>query len=110
MQMFSIMCMVNNMDLNFDLRSIRETVTKKNFYIRSIVLIVSVTLLALNYNLFLSPNHFVIGGTSGLAIIINRLFGLSHSIFIGITSAILIILALVFLGAFSKLFNTLSTI
>lgn len=98
MQMFSIMCMVNNMDLNLDLRSIRETVTKKNFYIRSIVLIVSIALLALNYNLFLSPNHFVIGGTSGLAIIINKLFGLAPSIFIGITSAILIVLALIFLG------------
>lgn len=98
MLIFSIMVMVNNMDLNFDLRSIRETVTKKNFYIRSLILIFSVALLALNYNLFLSPNNFVIGGTSGLGIILKQLFGLNPAIFIGIASFILILLALCFLG------------
>lgn len=92
------MKMVNNMDLNFDLRSIKETVTKKNFYIRSFVLIFSVALLALNYNLFLSPNNFVIGGTSGLAIILKELFGLNPAIFIGISSLVLVLLALRFLG------------
>lgn len=86
------------MDLNLDLRSIRETITKKNFYIRSFVLIFSVAILALNYNLFLSPNNFVIGGTSGLAIILKKLFGLEPAIFIGISSVLLIILALIFLG------------
>lgn len=95
---FSIMDMVNNMDLNFDLRSIREAVTKKNFYIRGFILIFSVALLALNYNLFLSPNNFVIGGTSGLAIILKELFGLNPAIFMGIASFILILLALCFLG------------
>ena len=98
MQMFDKMIMVNNMDLNFDLRSIREAVTKKNFYIRSFVLIFSVALLALNYNLFLSPNNFVIGGTSGLAIILKKLFDLEPAIFIGIASVILLIFALIFLG------------
>lgn len=98
MQMFSIISMVNNMDLNFDLRSIREAVTKKNFYIRSFALIFSMAILALNYNLFLSPNNFVIGGTSGLAIILHELFGLPPAIFIGISSAILILLAILFLG------------
>ncbi len=86
------------MDLNFDLRSIREAVTKKNFYLRGLLLIFSIALLALNYNLFLAPNEFVIGGTSGLAIIVNKLFGLNHSIFIFFTSAILILMAFTFLG------------
>lgn len=86
------------MDLNFDLRSIREAVTKKNFYVRSTILIFSIALLALNYNLFLAPNQFVIGGTSGLAIIIQKLFGLNTAAFIGITSVILILLAFLFLG------------
>lgn len=86
------------MDLNLDLKRIKETITKKNFYIRNIILIFSVALLALNYNLFLSPNHFVIGGTSGLAIIVQELFGLNTAIFIGISSAILIVLAFLFLG------------
>lgn len=95
---FIIIDKVNRMDLNFDLKSIKEVVTKKNFYVRSFIFIFSVALLALNYNLFLSPNHFVIGGTSGLAIIIHEFFGLTPAIFIGITSIILIVLAFLFLG------------
>lgn len=98
MQKFAKINRVNNMDLNIDLRSIRETVTKKKFYIRSIMLVCSIAILALNYNLFLAPNQFVIGGTSGLAIIIKQLFGLETFIFIAITSALLIILSFIFLG------------
>lgn len=86
------------MDINFDFKKIRELVTKKNFYLRSFILIFSVILLALNYNLFLAPNNFVIGGTSGLAIIIKRLFNLEPAIFISVTSVILILIALLFLG------------
>lgn len=86
------------MNKDFDFKNIKEIVTKKNFYIRSIVLIFSISLLALNYNLFLLPNNFVIGGTSGLAIILKELIGLNPTIFIGISSIILIILAFLFLG------------
>ncbi len=86
------------MDINFDLKSIREAVTKKNFYIRSFVLILGVLMLAFNYNLFLAPNHFVTGGTSGIAILVKELFGLEPAIFISITSLILILMSLLFLG------------
>lgn len=98
MQKFVKLIMVNNMDLNIDLKSIREAITKKNFYVNSIVLIFGVFLLAINYNLFLAPNEFVIGGTSGLAIIFKKLYGLETAIFISITSFILILLSIVFLG------------
>lgn len=98
MQKFVKLIMVNNMDLNIDLKSIREAITKKNFYVNSIVLIFGVFLLAINYNLFLAPNEFVIGGTSGLAIIFKKLYGLDTAIFISITSFILILLSIVFLG------------
>lgn len=98
MQMFSIIVMVKNMDINLDLKKIKNIVLKKNFYIRSFFLIMSVALLAFNYNLFLAPNQLVIGGTSGLAIILNKLFGLSPAIFIGISSVILISMAILFLG------------
>lgn len=86
------------MDLNLDLKKIKKTITKKNFYLRNFIFICSVALLALNYNLFLSPNQLVIGGTSGLAIIIHKLFGLSPAIFIGMTSCILLLMAYYFLG------------
>lgn len=99
MQIFDTMIMVNNMDLKFDLRSIRKAVTRKNFYVRSLVLVFSVAMIALNYNLFLTPNDFVIGGTSGIAIILKKLFGLEPAIFIGITSIILIIISFILLGS-----------
>ncbi len=98
MRIFDTMSMVKNMDINFDLRSIKEAVTKKNFYIRSLYLIFGVVLLALNYNLFLAPNNFVIGGTSGLALILQKLFSLEPAIFIGASSIVLVILAYFLLG------------
>lgn len=86
------------MDLELDLKKITEKVFEKNFYIRTFILIFGVFLLALNYNLFLLPNNFVTGGTSGIAIILKELFGLSPSIFISISSVVLIILSFIFLG------------
>lgn len=86
------------MDLNMHLRNIRETISKKNFYFKMLLFILSVALLALNYNLFLVPNHFVIGGTSGIAIILKKLFNLDTALFIGISGAFLMILAIIFLG------------
>lgn len=86
------------MDINFDLKKITQTVTEKNFYLRNFLLILGVALLALNYNLFLVPNNFVIGGTSGIAIILKKIFNLKPEIFIYISSAVLIILSYIFLG------------
>ena len=87
------------MKKNFDLKKITKTVTEKNFYIRSILLIFGIALLALNYNLFLVPNNFVIGGTSGIAIILKKIFGISPTIFIYFSSALLIFCSFLFLGS-----------
>lgn len=81
-----------------DLKKVKVALSKKNFYLRIFVFLFSVALLAINYNLFLVPNHFVIGGTSGLAIIFKQLFGLDTAIFIGISGALLMVLAIIFLG------------
>lgn len=86
------------MELNVSLRNIRETLSQKNFYLRMSLFILSVALLALNYNLFLVSNNFVIGGTSGLAIIIKKLFGLDTAIFIGVSGVFLMLLSILFLG------------
>jgi len=86
------------MDINFDLKRITQTVTKKNFYLRNFFLILGVALLALNYNLFLVPNDFVVGGTSGIAIILKKLFSIKPENFISIANVVLIILAFIFLG------------
>lgn len=81
-----------------DLKKVQVTLSKKNFYLKIFVFLFSVVLLAINYNLFLVPNHFVIGGTSGLAIIFKQLFGLDTAIFIGVSGIFLMILAIRFLG------------
>lgn len=70
---------------------------KKNIY-KTIMLTIGVFLLALNYNIFLLPNNFVIGGTSGLAIVMQNFFGFNPTTFIFITSIILILLSLLLLG------------
>lgn len=85
--------------MDIDFKKITQKVTQKNFYVRSFVLILGTALLALNYNLFLVPNNLVIGGTSGIAILLKELFGLTPSIFIMISSILLILISFLFLGA-----------
>lgn len=86
------------MDINLEIKRITEKVKEKNFYLRTLILIFSIFLLALNYNLFLLPNNLVIGGTSGLAIILKEVFGLSPNVFIYISSIVLILLSFSLLG------------
>lgn len=65
---------------------------------RYIQMIVGVTLLALSYNLFILPNNFVSGGVSGLAIVIKKVFGIQPSVFILVTSVILLVISYFLLG------------
>ena len=54
--------------------------------------------LALCYNLFFVPNNIVVGGTSGLAIILEELFNINSEVFIYATAIILLIVSFIFLG------------
>lgn len=54
--------------------------------------------LALCYNLFFVPNNIVVGGTSGLAMIIEELTGFNGQVFIYASSFILLIVSYIFLG------------
>lgn len=54
--------------------------------------------LALCYNLFFVPNNIVVGGTSGLAIILEDVAGINSQIFIYVTSILLLIVSFIFLG------------
>lgn len=54
--------------------------------------------LALCYNLFFVPNNIVVGGTSGLAIVINQITGLNSQVFIYSTSIVLLLVSFAFLG------------
>lgn len=54
--------------------------------------------LALCYNLFFVPNNIVVGGTSGLAIVLEETLGINSQIFIYATSLILLVVSFIFLG------------
>jgi len=54
--------------------------------------------LALCYNLFFVPNDIVVGGMSGLAMVIEELTGFNSQIFIYITSLGLLLVSYLFLG------------
>ncbi len=65
---------------------------------RYVQFIVGLFLVAVAFNLFLSPNNLVAGGVSGVAIIIKHIFGLDPSIFIFASSIVLLIFSYFLLG------------
>lgn len=54
--------------------------------------------LALCYNLFFAPNNIIVGGMSGLALILNEIMGINTNVFIYASSIFLLILSYIFLG------------
>lgn len=81
-----------------EFKKIRDIVYYRHFFRRFFMLLIGVTLLALVYNIFLVPNNLVIGGTSGLAIIFQKLCGLNPNIFLYIATFVLLVISLIFLG------------
>ncbi len=77
---------------------ILKKVLDKNRIPRLVLMILGTFLLGLNYNVFLKPNDLIVGGTSGLAIIFNDLFGWNDQIFIYVTAILLILISFIFLG------------
>ena len=54
--------------------------------------------LALCYNLFFVPNDIVVGGVSGLGILVHELTGFNSQVFIYVGSILLLIVSYIFLG------------
>lgn len=75
-----------------------ETIDKKYRVKRMIQLCIGYLLVAISYNLFLLPNKLVAGGVSGIAIILNALFGLNDFIVILVLNLLLLIASYFFLG------------
>ena len=78
----------------------REKISKdtKDVLLTGIAFVFGTFCLALCYNLFFVPNYLVVGGTSGLAIVIEELTGFDKQIFIYITSVGLLIVSYILLG------------
>lgn len=81
-----------------DIRKILSIVNHKNRIPRLCFMILGVFLLALNYNLFFVRNDLVVGGTSGLAIVFNNLWGWNYQIFIYVASLILLVTSFIVFG------------
>ena len=65
--------------------------------IKIVYYIIGVFVISLIYNTIFVPNNIVLGGVSGLAIIVRQLTGLSTTIFIDIANGILVIISFIFL-------------
>ena len=65
---------------------------------RGTMFVFGVFLLALTYNIFLLPNNLVVGGVSGLAVVLQKVFGWNATAFIYISSLSLLVISFIFLG------------
>ena len=88
---------MNLIDL-FTKKEILKEVESKNKIIRLIIYFVCCFFVALIYNALFVPNKLVIGGIGGLAIVMETVFGIKTSIFIGFMTIILLILSYILLG------------
>ena len=65
---------------------------------RYLFLAIGTFLLALAFNVFFAPNNLVTGGVSGISIVINNIFGIDRTLFIGISYILLLIVSYIVLG------------
>ena len=84
--------------MKFDIKKLVDEALSKDFWYRALIMVVSMFVLAVNYNTFLLPNNFVIGGTSGITTIVHHFTGIEPATFVFIFNAVFIILALFLLG------------
>lgn len=89
---------------------ILKTITKKDRIKRYSFLVIGCFFLAFAFNVFFSPNNLVTGGISGIAIVINNVFGISTSLFIAISYLILLIISYLFLGKDSTKYSIIGSI
>lgn len=81
-----------------DIHNIIKTLDKKGRIKKYFFLIIGSFLLALAFNVFFKPSSIVTGGVSGISIIVEKLFGISTTLFIVIAYIVLLIVSLFTLG------------
>ena len=75
-----------------------QYIKKEKLISRFIIFLIGVFILALNYNMFILPNNFVLGGASGIAVILKSVFGFDPVISIYAISFGLLIVSFFLLG------------
>ena len=76
----------------------KKVIKQKIKFKELIEFIIGCFLVALAFNLFMSPNNLVAGGVSGFSLILKHFFGLNPSTIISISNIFLIILSFIILG------------
>lgn len=77
---------------------IYEAILNKNLLERYLNLIIGCALLAFSFDVFFAPKNIVYGGVSGVSIVIENLFGFDKSLFVLISSVILLFVSYFTLG------------
>ena len=70
----------------------------KNLIKRIVYIICAIILISIGVNLFLGPHNIAAGGITGLGIILEELMGLDRSVTILVCNAVVLVVALIFLG------------
>ncbi len=83
---------------NKKLEDIEKMVDNKNIVRRYIKFCTGCLIVAIAFNLFLSPNELVPGGVGGASIIVNEIYKINKSVFILVIDLLLLILSYIFLG------------
>lgn len=80
------------------MEGIKKVINEKGFFTKIVIFLFGIFIISLNYNLFVRPNNFVLGGASGISILLNAAFGFDPVISLYILNIIFLLLSAVFLG------------
>lgn len=80
-------------------KRIKKKIKKENLVYRYFILFVTMLVAAINYNIFLRPLKIAAGGTNGISLIVEEIFGMSPSLFILLFSVIVLIAAYFLVGS-----------
>lgn len=83
-----------------------KEINSKDYTKRFLIMLCGLFISSFAFNLFFAPNNIVVGGISGLSLIIKEYFHIKPSLFISVASVFLIIISFIFIGK-EKTLNTL---
>ena len=89
---------------------ILNKINQNKFISRFLVFLFGIFGLGMCYNLFFVPNKLVVGGVSGLSIVIHEITGIQNNIFIYIMSAVLIIFSYIILGKKQTIYTIIGSV
>ena len=78
--------------VNNKLKKIWNMLKKEDYFYKYSILVITMFVAAINYNLFLRPLKIVAGGTNGLSIIVEKIFAIEPSTFILVFSIAVLVL------------------